>query len=378
MRSQHGLTRRRRAPSKRDKGGTARGRRSLALRAGRQRSGTSALKLLTGPDLDEPGRAHGYFRLPISTDESAYGSILIPAVTYRNGDGPRVLVVAGNHGDEYEGQILIRKLIRTLELDDVSGQITLLPAANAPAVQAGRRVSPLDQGTLTRLFPGHPSGTPTQMIAHLLETVLLPGFDFVLDLHSGGSSLEYLPSTVIVRPDDPGQLQAQIELLHVFGLPASFVTDAPTGGGGSLAGACARAGGIPCLSTELGGGGGVSERALAMARHGVLRLFRHLGVVRRDLSDQPPEKTSIYYRVPPSQFLYAPEAGIFEAYVKVGDRVEAGQAAGAIHRTDAPWEDATVVKIQHDGILLCRRFPARTECGDCLVVVGRQWPDAMA
>jgi hypothetical protein len=46
---------------------------------------------------------------------SAYGWIPIPIARIANGPGPRVLLMAGNHGDEWEGQIVLGELIRTLE-----------------------------------------------------------------------------------------------------------------------------------------------------------------------------------------------------------------------------------------------------------------------
>src|SRR3546814_2542502 len=36
----------------------------------------------------------------------------IPIAVIKNGTGPSVLLIAGNHGDEYEGQVLLTRLIR--------------------------------------------------------------------------------------------------------------------------------------------------------------------------------------------------------------------------------------------------------------------------
>src|SRR5258706_11799769 len=99
-------------------------------------------------DLACEGRHSGYLRYAYSTHESAYGWQPIPIVSLRNGPGPTVLVVGGNHGDEYEGQITVARLCRELAVEEVSGQLILLPVANLSAALAGRRVSPLDQGNL--------------------------------------------------------------------------------------------------------------------------------------------------------------------------------------------------------------------------------------
>ena len=63
-------------------------------------------------DFSKNGKHHGFLRLPYSSHESAYGWIPIPVTSIRNGEGPRVLLVAGNHGDEYEGQVTLMNLTR--------------------------------------------------------------------------------------------------------------------------------------------------------------------------------------------------------------------------------------------------------------------------
>src|SRR5262249_4031672 len=152
---------------------------------------------------------------------------------------------------------------RQLHLDDIHGQLIIMPAANAAAARAGRRTSPLDGGNLNRSFPGLADGSPTAMLAHFIETVLLPEMDFVFDFHSGGSSLEYVPSAVIVRDDGQPRFAQALELLRLFGFPVGIVAERATGGDRSLAAACGRAGRAICFSTELGGGGTLSLDVLA-------------------------------------------------------------------------------------------------------------------
>src|SRR5271154_5514443 len=151
----------------------------------------SQSRLTAEIDFDRDGKQHGFIRLPYSVHRSAYGWIPIPVVCIKNGEGPRILLMAGNHGDEYEGQVALGKLIRSLDPAEVRGRIIILPSANFPAAMAGMRTSPLDEGNLNRSFPGDPDGGPTAQIAWYIEKELLPRVEFVLDLHSGGSSLTY-------------------------------------------------------------------------------------------------------------------------------------------------------------------------------------------
>ena len=60
----------------------------------------SRSRLTTEIDFDRDGKQHGFIRLPYSVHRSAYGWIPIPVACIKNRDGPRVLLMAGNHGDE--------------------------------------------------------------------------------------------------------------------------------------------------------------------------------------------------------------------------------------------------------------------------------------
>src|SRR5260370_13643271 len=116
-------------------------------------------------DLLADGKATGFVRVPHSVHRSAYGWIPIPIVRIKNGDGPSVLLQAGTHGDEWEGQIGLGNLLRALEPRDIKGRLVILPSANFPAALAGQRTSPTDDGNLNRPYPGHPKGTIPHPIA---------------------------------------------------------------------------------------------------------------------------------------------------------------------------------------------------------------------
>ena len=210
-------------------------------------------------DLTRDGAQQGYLRLPHSVHRSAYGWIPIPIASVRNGEGPTILVMAGNHGDEYEGQIIVSRLIRELRAEHVRGQVILLPMANFPAASAGRRVSPIDDGNLNRSFPGNPTGTPTQMIADYIEHNLMPGCKYVLDLHSGGSSLIYHGGCLLAL--DPGD-EARDELCTLMGrlgVPHACLLQNPNPVTSSSA---ARRQGAIGFVSELAGGGMVTPNCI--------------------------------------------------------------------------------------------------------------------
>jgi predicted deacylase len=316
-------------------------------------------------DLDRPGLQHGYLKLPHSTHESAYGWIPIPITVAAGGDGPTVLLLAGNHGDEYEGQIALMKLVRSLEAAKLKGCVIVLSAANFPAVMAGRRVSPIDGGNLNRSFPGNPNGSPTEMIAHYIEAVLLPRCQYCLDLHSGGSSLEYVAHAHARRPaDDERRVRTQA-LIEAFGAPYGGLVRPLQGEPRTLSAAAERHG-VIYLNAELGGGGTISHDLVNMAEAGVRRALASIGVLALDRSTPPAEPMRAFTVEGAANYVYCLEDGLFEPFVGLRDEVVAGQPAGALHFPGTPWRIAEPVTFESAGMVLCRRFPGWARRGDCL------------
>ena len=330
-----------------------------------QRTDFTAMSRLSADiDLLAEGKATGFVRVPHSVHRSAYGWIPIPIVRIKNGDGPSVLMQAGNHGDEWEGQIGLGNLIRALQPKDIKGRLVILPSANFPAAMEGRRTSPIDEGNLNRSFPGDAEGTITQQIAYFIEHSLLPGFDYSFDFHSGGSSLTYIPSALAARHEDPERMKKVLGMLKAFGAPVSYIADAPIGGGGKTFTSASARQGVISMGTELGGGGLVTPGSLKVAEDGMRRVLAHIGLLQGPVP--PPTQTRLTEIGGDDYYVYATDGGLFEPLVDLGTEVKAGQPAARIHFHHTPWREPEVVLFKRDGLVLCKRVPARCERGDCL------------
>lgn len=315
-------------------------------------------------DLTRDGKQYGYLRLPHSVHRSAYGWIPIPIACIGNGDGPTILVMAGNHGDEYEGQIVVSRLIRELRPEQVRGRLILLPMANFPAAMAGNRVSPIDGGNLNRSFPGDPGGTPTQTIADYIETTLMHGCRYVVDLHSGGSSLLYHGGCLLAL--DPGEDRRDElrTLMGHFGIPHACLLMRPNPVSSSSA---ARRQGAIAFIAELGGAGMVSPQVLELAWTGVLNFLKQVGALDPAIESPPVSSQMQFLKIEALRHhVYAYEAGIFEPLVALGERVTEGQVVARLHHPDTPGREPTEVHSTGAGLVLCKRVPALTQRGDCL------------
>lgn len=318
-------------------------------------------------DFDRPGKQVGFVAIPHSPHEDAWGQTRVPLAVISNGSGPTVILEGGNHGDEYEGPIVLGELIRDLAAERVSGRLIILPAVNAPAVRHGCRTSPVDGLNFNRSFPGDPAGTLTQQIAAYVHDIVMPLGNAFVDLHSGGSSLEIIPSAIIEPAKDPALQQRITAAVRAFDAPMTVVID-NLGDPRTSTSTAVRAG-LVTVGTEMGGGGTVSPEALRICRRGVFNVLAHLGVVDPVDTGRRQSDGATYAIPGPKGYVFATEDGVFEGDHALGTEVRAGQEAGRIHFLTAPGRSPSKLTYPSDGILFGRRQPGRVETGNCCLVI---------
>jgi predicted deacylase len=297
-------------------------------------------------DLDAPGRQVGVVAVSCSDDAFACASISLPIAVLTNGEGPTVVLTAGTHGDEWEGQVLLRRFIRETPLMEIHGRVIVLPATNLPTVRAARRTSPIDDGDLDRAFPGDPFGTPTSIIADFIESELMTRADYAVDLHSGGFATEYLPCTFLRIDDDERRTRRKIVAAEAFGLPDVFVVSAA--GEHRTMSAAADRHDVVMVATELGGAGRVNREVLAAATAGLDRLLDHWDVVPATRTLQPAASTR-FLRL--AEQAVVPIDGLLEPLVTIGDFIERDQVVGRVHRLDDLAAEPVDVVSRRSGIV---------------------------
>ncbi len=316
-------------------------------------------------DFDLDGKHFGSIDLVVSDNEHAFEKIPIPVVTIKNGDGPSLLLTAGNHGDEYEGQVILRRLIHELSPNDINGRLIIMPALNYPAVLDDARVSPLDQGNLNRSFPGIDGGAPTAAIAHFVTSSILPLADAGVDLHSGGWSAYYLPSAYICVARNPAITQQNLALVEAFSAPYTFVVSGEDAASGFDP--VANRLGIPFVSAELGGAGGVDKNAVEIGLTGVKNIMCHLGITATQ-SDRQPD-TRFLNGIDGCYYLSAPFSGMFEPCRELGEQVNRGDIAGRLFSLEEVERPPLELVFPGPGTLLVRRNAARVRRGSHLFLV---------
>jgi hypothetical protein len=330
----------------------------------------------TDVDFDQPGKQTGFLSIPHSPHEDAWGATRIPVCAIKNGTGPTAILMGGNHGDEYEGPITLGEIIRELDPARVSGRLILLPALNLPAVMAGRRTSPVDGLNLNRTFPGDPIGSITQQISAYVSDVIYPMGDAMLDLHSGGTSLDILPSAIIEPAPEPEHHRRNIAAVQAFDAPLTVVID-NLGDPRTSTATSVRAG-LTTVGTELAGSGTVSAEALEICRRGVRNVLAHLGILPPNAASERRHADNSILRIPGSDgFVLAGNNGVFASAHQLGDEVRAGDLAGLVHNLLEPWRAPELLYYGCDGILFGRRAPGRVVPGNCCAVVAAPYDGAL-
>ena len=314
--------------------------------------------------LDADGIHHGFLRLPHSRDDSAWGSVMIPIAVIGDGRGPTALLIGGNHGDEYEGPIALQRLAASLDPARMTGRAIVLPTLNAPAFRAGTRTSPIDGVNLNRAFPGRLDGTVTQRIAHYVAETLIPSADIVLDIHSGGRTLDFLPfAAAHVLPDAEHEARC-VAAMEAFAAPYSvrmLEIDAL-----GMLDTEAETQGKTFVTTEIGGGGTATARSVAIAHRGARNLLIHAGI----LDAEPERAPSVALDMPDERcFVMAQRDALIEPLADLGCEVEEGRPIARLWPLDRTGVAPENCLARRAGLLAGRHFPGLLKSGDCVAVV---------
>ena len=322
-------------------------------------------------DLESRGKRTGNLRL-IHSDNVHAGSIIpIPIAVIANGEGPSVILSAGTHGNEYEGQVILRELVRELSPESVNGRVIVMPSLNMPAVRDDVRVSPLDGANLNREFPGAPDRGPTAAIAGFIANVVLPLCDAGIDIHTGGDSTVFVPSVYLCRCEDGDVFERSAALAEAFDAPWTYLVTGVQNKGGFDP--CAQSQGVPFISTELGGGGRLGRETLDIGRRGVLNMLAHLGVIESPAANAEALPTTRYLTNRGSNGTLVCECtGFLETLRVPGDSVVEGERVARVHPVENGFGPAETLRAPRDGIIVFQRSSAHVRHGDIVLNVASE------
>ena len=272
-------------------------------------------------------------------------------------DGPVLFISAAIHGDELNGVEIIRRLLQHKGLNKLRGTLIAIPIVNVYGVIHHSRYLP-DRRDLNRSFPGSERGSLASRLAHLFMDEIVANCTHGIDIHTGALHRDNLP-----------QIRANLEeeetarLAHAFGAPVVLNSDLRDGSLRQAAAEC----GIPMLLYEAGQALRFDELSIRAGVRGIISVMRELGMLS-------PSRSRGKVRIEPlvaqsSQWVRAPESGIFRAFTGLGSKVNRGALLGVV---DSPFGDSEVaVLAPSSGLVIGRTNLPLINEGDALFHIAR-------
>ncbi len=284
------------------------------------------------------GRPPGTTRQMVMAIEEPPAALPLITVTGAS-PGPVFMVVAGVHGDEYEGPQAIWRVAQELPPSSLRGTLLMLPICNPWAYAAALRTTPesIDGLNLARVFPGDGEGSPTRRLAKaLLDFAMRVKPALFLDLHSGGVRYRFLQ--VVGYRLGLGDQERARAAARVFGLPNLWELKDHAG---TFNSETARRD-ILSVGVEMTGIGGCLDEDVDANRNGILNLLRWLGMLR----DRPVVEVPGPFRR--TTEIAAPAEGFVVLRRAVGQTVETGRpVAGIVSALGEPLAEATAPHVGH-------------------------------
>ena len=289
---------------------------------------------------------------------------------------PRVVLVAGLHGNELNGVFVLARLASFLrrvaagerEGAALLGRVLVVPAVNVLGVNTRSRTWPFDGTDLNRMFPGYDAGETTQRIAAaVLERTAQA--QWRIDLHASNPDFEELPQVRLIDATD-----AEREAARWLGLPAVIERSASPAFATTLASAWRQAGGHALI--VLAGHADTLQTAHCERLFRALVDFLERAGVLVGMRLAEPEDDVRFFSARQSFPLISEQAGWFVSRLEVGQWLLAGDRVGSIYdgfsgelRTEIHAPVAGLLAGLRRQPLLCSgdlvaRILTRTEVGD--------------
>ncbi|WGH79864.1 succinylglutamate desuccinylase/aspartoacylase family protein [Jannaschia ovalis] len=308
-----------------------------------------------GPEAIAPGMRRTV-DLPVSTLSDHTPVTMSVHVVHGRSEGPTVFVSAGVHGDEVIGIEIVRRLLRTQNLNGLRGTLLVVPIVNTFGFLNRSRYLP-DRRDLNRCFPGSGTGSMASRLAHLFLSDVVMRSDVGIDLHSAAIHRTNYPQTRI-SPGDPRVR----ELAEAFGAPIimeSALRD------GSLR-AAAQAAGVDMVVYEAGEGLRFDEYSVRAGLAGILRVMRSMGMVTGRGIARPKAPSQF---CPSSKWLRAPIGGLFRSFRADGDLVRRRDVLGSVSDPFGDVEEEILAPF--DGIIVGRAVLPVVNEGDAVFHLAR-------
>lgn len=230
--------------------------------------------------------------------------------------GPILGVIAGIHGDEFNGVEIVRRMVRNKMLDPVRGTVIAIPVVNVFGFLDQAREFP-GAKDLNRSFPGSRNGSLAARTAHFIAAEILPVIDLGIDFHTGGNALSNYPH-VRVHFNDEEHLSVARAFNSRFIVQSGLLDKSLRKTAWNM--------GKTMLVYEGGKTLEYDELSIVQGIEGTMSVMSHLGM--RPKPKGIPKRRSQFLQ--DTKWVRAPLSGMMQIVVKNGGRVKVNETIAII------------------------------------------------
>lgn len=240
------------------------------------------------------------------------------------GNGKRISIVTGIHGDELEGQYVCYEVARRIKEhpECLTGTVDIYPALNPLGIDSVTRGIPGFDLDMNRIFPGNPDGSLTEYMATKVVEDLI-GSDLCLDIHASNIYLTEVPQIRINELHEeklvPLAKESNIDFVWVHG--ANTVLE-------STLAHSMNSRGVPTLVVEMGVGMRLTPEYGNQLTDGIFHLMKQLKIWTGET--KAPKEPIVSNNPDDVSYLNSPVSGIFLKEKLHGTWVKTGDVIGNI------------------------------------------------
>ncbi|MEJ5145288.1 succinylglutamate desuccinylase/aspartoacylase family protein [Sphingobacterium sp. MYb388] len=283
--------------------------------------------------------------------------------------GPTFTIIAGIHGMEYPTILSLLQLRKEIDPKKLKGNLIIIPIANVPSFYSRTPfVNPMDEKNLNRVFPGHPNGSITEVMADFLTREVFSATDVLLDMHGGDVGEDLIPFICYYNNEEfKAQTKKAAHLSEISGFDTivsyPYILNAHQPAMYAFKQAVSQ--GITALSIEIGKLGYWNKDEVSKTNDAIYRMLFALKMYdKKDISPTSFKKI----RYTKQAYISVPVQGIFYSNIKAGDHVQRDDEIGFI--TDLFGNKISTILAPATGVILYKIGTPPVNIGETLCCIG--------
>jgi len=250
-------------------------------------------------------------------------------------DGPTMLLVSLLHGEEWLYILAFKRIIETIDLSNLKGQIIIVPVANPSALNTGTRCTQdnSDQPDANRAF-GSAHKWISNQVTNTIEENFMVLADYMMDFHGGAfgrtmADIGYMSNHLDEELINKSRMMA---LAYHFPIIHKMKMNEGTMSGNNSVGRALVKYKIPAIIPELGGVGWGDEKEKDWVEDnikGIINVLKFVGML-----DGNPQYLEKYLMVENYWRIYPKNGGYFESLISLNrqfGKIKKGELMGRIY-----------------------------------------------